>query len=137
VKFHQVPEHDFGALPAPAFAIAIARASRGVVLVLNSARNVWELPGGFIDPGESPREAAIRELAEEAGCVAHHARWLGLVEVNDGGAKFGGLLYCEVDRVPDGFVSNETLAVDLWREDHQPRPIGESDDWLLRKFAGT
>jgi putative (di)nucleoside polyphosphate hydrolase len=27
----------------------------------------WQMPQGGIDPGESPREAALRELAEEAG----------------------------------------------------------------------
>ena len=69
MKFHEAGEHDFGLLPAPVFAVMIARARPGVVLVLNSVRKVWELPGGFIDAGESPRQAAVRELAEEAGCV--------------------------------------------------------------------
>ena len=31
--------------------------------------NVWYLPGGKIDPGESPKDALIRELSEELGAV--------------------------------------------------------------------
>lgn len=41
-------------------------------LLLRSAvtrRPVWEFPKGAIEEGESPREAAIRELAEETGLV--------------------------------------------------------------------
>ena len=137
MKFHEVPEHAFGALPAPVFAIIMAHTDHGVVLVLNRVRQVWELPGGFIDSGESPRQAAIRELAEEAGCVARDARWLGMVEVNDGQTRFGALLYCEVNQVPAQFSSSETVAIDFWRDHRGPGPVGESDEWLLRKFAGT
>jgi putative (di)nucleoside polyphosphate hydrolase len=41
----------------------------------------WQMPQGGIDPGESPREAALRELKEEIGTdraviIAETRRWL-------------------------------------------------------------
>jgi len=37
----------------------------------------WELPGGKVDPGESPQQAAVRELAEEVGITALEVRpWI-------------------------------------------------------------
>ncbi|NOX63364.1 MAG: NUDIX hydrolase, partial [Chloroflexi bacterium] len=38
---------------------------------------IWQMPGGLIDPGETPLEAAQRELAEETGHVADNWRLLG------------------------------------------------------------
>lgn len=39
----------------------------GRVLVVNQNRNSWSLPKGHLDAGESPREAARREIYEESG----------------------------------------------------------------------
>jgi 8-oxo-dGTP pyrophosphatase MutT (NUDIX family) len=42
----------------------------GELLVIRSSyRAVWELPGGGVQPGESPRDAALRECREEVGIV--------------------------------------------------------------------
>ena len=34
-----------------------------------SAAGRWELPGGKVEPGESPAACAVREIAEELGCT--------------------------------------------------------------------
>ena len=65
VALHEVSEAESTRIAVPAFAVVIARSAGGAVLVFNRFRKVWELPGGFIDPGESPVEAARRELSKK------------------------------------------------------------------------
>jgi putative (di)nucleoside polyphosphate hydrolase len=49
--------------------VLVVRRGNGDVLVFErgDARGAWQLPQGGIDVGESPQEAAWRELAEETG----------------------------------------------------------------------
>jgi 8-oxo-dGTP diphosphatase len=66
-------------IPSPIAAAVIADAAR-VLLIRRAtpeAALVWSFPGGKVDPGESPSEAAAREVLEEAGLTVEPLRVLG------------------------------------------------------------
>jgi 8-oxo-dGTP diphosphatase len=135
VAVHEVDEERHAQIAVPSFAVVIARASSGVVLVFNRYRQVWELPGGLIDANESPRVAVARELLEEAGCVANGLAWLALVEVEDGSTHHGALYRCNVESVPDSFESEEIGGIAFWQPGDHPQPLGETDRALLQRFG--
>ncbi|WP_327042453.1 NUDIX hydrolase [Micromonospora ureilytica] len=41
-----------------------------VLLVRPNYKNHWDIPGGYVEPGESPRDAGMREIQEELGLAA-------------------------------------------------------------------
>ncbi|HET9865329.1 MAG TPA: NUDIX hydrolase [Steroidobacteraceae bacterium] len=134
IAFHEIAE-DAAGMPQLSYAVMLARAADGVLLVQSRVRQVWELPGGLIDPGETPRQAAIRELVEESGCLARNTRWLGVLEVDDGRPRFGACLCCEVDAVPEHFTNAETVSLGYWTRAAAPAPLGHADEAVLRRFA--
>ena len=103
-----------------------------VLLLQRADDGTWGLPGGWVEPGESPAEAAVRETREETGLDVELA---GLVDVYDrrpGECGFHGqvnLVYrC---RAVGGGIdpSHEALAVEYrspatveaWHADHEAR----------------
>jgi 8-oxo-dGTP diphosphatase len=48
-----------------------------VLLVYRPRYQDWSLPKGKLDDGESPREAAVREVQEETGYSVEPVRFLG------------------------------------------------------------
>jgi ADP-ribose pyrophosphatase YjhB (NUDIX family) len=51
-----------------------------VLLVRERMDGRWALPGGYVDVGDSPTEAAVREAVEEAGVVARVERLAGVFD---------------------------------------------------------
>ncbi len=65
----------------PGSAVMMPVDSRGRILLIKqfrlpAQRELWELPAGRMDPGESPLQAAKRELREETGFRAK--KWIKL-----------------------------------------------------------
>ena len=55
--------------PAATVQAWIERDGEYLILKRNEQPNLgrWDLPGGFVEMGESPREAVVREVREETG----------------------------------------------------------------------
>lgn len=55
------------ATPRVAAGALIRNAAGEILLVKPTYKDGWEIPGGYVEPGESPRAACVRELREELG----------------------------------------------------------------------
>ncbi len=62
---------------------------------------LWTFPGGKIEPGEAPEEAAIREVKEETGLdvAIKHLLYQGVRLTGD------GLYYCYLGEITGGEVT--------------------------------
>lgn len=106
---------------------AIVVNGRGEVLLVRhsyQSSRAWMLPGGGIGGGESPEQAATREVAEETGCRIADARCFAVEIVPLGGAR--NHIHLVAARTADEPAADrrELLAAAFFALDALPDKIG-------------
>jgi len=119
-----VEEEALAAVAPLTHALVLVRRSRGDhLLVFDRYKNHWELPGGAMEPGETARDCAARELAEESGMVvaAEALRLRGIMKFflqrsrrfPEPHIEYGALYETEQEQTPR-FAPNDEIAEVTW-----------------------
>jgi 8-oxo-dGTP pyrophosphatase MutT (NUDIX family) len=103
--------HEFYRIHSGSWAQIVPVTKEGDVVLVRQYRHgasrvTLEMPAGLVDPGEDPREAALRECLEETGYRAHDTISLGVVYPNP--ALFANRLYAylAIDVVKERAIQN-------------------------------
>lgn len=129
LSFHDDPPDTRFADASVGYALIALWHGEKLLLVHERHRRCWELPGGGIEPGETPAEAAVRELREESGQVADGPgglRFVGFARtaLPDRPVLYGALFTGETT-APRPFTPNEEISALRWHPD-QGAPPGDS-----------
>lgn len=116
------------AQPRVAAGVLIIDSAGSVLLVKPNYKDGWDLPGGYVEPGESPAAAAVRELREELG-LHQKIETLLVVDWAPHPAEGDKLLFV--------FAGTPVHADDLPDLQLQREEIAEVRYWPLHQVAGV
>jgi len=100
-------------IPSWFFVLVVVRLGRRYLLVKepNKHGGGWYLPAGRVEPGETLRQAAIRETAEEGGIAIH----------------LEGVLQLEYTPRPEGTVRERVIFVARPAGDEPPKQTADEE----------
>lgn len=102
------------------------------LMCYHASRGSWEFPGGHVEPGEDPYDAATRELLEETGARASRltALWDDEHILKDGGIGDHGRVYYatigEILPLSGGEMTRAEFFAEL------PEQLSYDREWMAR-----
>ncbi|HUC38317.1 MAG TPA: NUDIX domain-containing protein [Acidimicrobiales bacterium] len=118
---------DEDADPVHVTGSAVVVGRRGTVLHVHRRLGRWMQPGGHVDPGETPADAALRESREETGLDLSHP---------SAGAR---LIHVDVHSAANGHTHLDLRYLLLAPDEEPSPPAGESPEvrWCTWEEAET
>jgi 8-oxo-dGTP diphosphatase len=133
VRFVAEDELVPSAVPASLVVVVHAQA---VLLLFDRRREQWELPGGMRERGETPRQAAVRELREETGVAGVGLTFAAVAEfdlVVPARRELLAVYRAALPAVPPLVVNDEAAGFRWWRPSE---PVSDDMSPLDTEIAG-
>ncbi|MET8358897.1 NUDIX hydrolase [Micromonospora sp. NPDC005171] len=138
VEFRLVAEEELPWLiekvRVPASLVVVTHGD-AVLMMFDSWRKQWELPGGMRESGESARQAAVRELREETGLDVSDLTFAGVAEFGLAKPKRREILavyQVQLEAPPRLTVNDEALGFRWWPPSE---PVGDDMSPLDAEIA--
>lgn len=117
-------------------ALVVAKNKGGFLLLYNTWKNHWEIPGGIRENGESLRECALREMLEETNQIPDRLEFKGLMKFNlkNGKIEYGGLYSADIHEERAFQINEEANKIVFWDGIDDIGYICEIDKELLKYY---
>lgn len=123
--------------PWTAGALGLVTKENQILLVRRAyGSHEWGLPGGYIEEGEAPEQALMRELEEELGVAPAVTGFLG-VYVKAWESNINFIFAAQLDVSPLRLDKTEVEDVGFWDRGTLPYPISQRHRWIIQDCRGT
>lgn len=108
--------HPLDTLQTYKYVVVLSRYQGKYLLSRHKERTTWETQGGHIEPGETPLQAAKRELFEESGAVQYQIEPLFDYRAGDPWGESNGMVFAAEIEGLGPLPQSEMAEVKAWEQ---------------------